>query len=44
MHLRTTNIVERLTRKFQRRTKPVETVAGQASIYTTLAECFGREC
>ena len=37
MHLRTTNIIERLNKEFKRRTKPMEIVAGEASVYTILA-------
>ena len=37
MHLRTTNLIERLNKEFKRRTKPMEIVAGEASVYTLLA-------
>ena len=37
MHLRTTNIIERLNKEFKRRTKPMEIVAGEESVYTILA-------
>ncbi len=37
MHLQTTNIIERLNKEFKRRTKPMEIVAGEASVYTILA-------
>ncbi len=37
MHLRTTNIIERLHKEFKRRTKPMEIVAGEASVHTILA-------
>lgn len=36
MHLRTTNIVERLHKEFKRRTKPMEIVAGEESVYLIL--------
>lgn len=35
--LRTTNIIERLNKEFKRRTKPMETVAGENSCYRLLA-------
>ncbi len=37
MHLRTTNLIERLNKEFKRRTKPMEIVAGENSVYTILA-------
>lgn len=37
MHLRTTNIIERLHKEFKRRTKPMEIVAGEESVYRILA-------
>ncbi len=37
MHLRTTNLIERLNKEFKRRTKPMEIVAGEKSVYTILA-------
>ncbi len=37
MHLRTTNLIERLNKEFKRRTKPMEIVVGEASVYTLLA-------
>jgi len=37
MHLRTTNIIERLHKEFKRRTKPMEIVAGEESVYRVLA-------
>jgi len=37
MHLRTTNLIERLNKEFKRRTKPMEIVAGETSVYTILA-------
>ncbi len=37
MHLRTTNIIERLNKEFKRRTKPMEIVAGEESVYLILA-------
>ena len=37
MHMRTTNIIERLHKEFKRRTKPMEIVAGEASTYRILA-------
>lgn len=37
MHLRTTNLIERLHKEFKRRTKPMEIVAGENSVYTILA-------
>lgn len=37
MHLRTTNLIERLHKEFKRRTKPMEIVAGEASVYRILA-------
>ena len=37
LHLRTTNLIERLNKEFKRRTKPMEIVAGEASVYTLLA-------
>ena len=37
MHLRTTNIIERLHKEFKRRTKPMEIVAGEESVYLILA-------
>ncbi len=36
MHLRTTSLIERLNKEFKRRTKPMEIVAGEASVYTLL--------
>ncbi len=36
MHLRTTNIVEGLNKEFKRRTKPMEIVAGEESVYLIL--------
>src|SRR4030042_4125941 len=42
--LRTTNIIERLTKEFRRRTKSMEVVAGETSCYTLLAFiCLKRE-
>jgi putative transposase len=35
--LRTTNGIERLNKEFKRRTKPMEIVAGEASVYRILA-------
>ena len=35
--LRTTNVIERVNKKFKRRTKPMEIVAGERSCYTLLA-------
>lgn len=35
--LRTTNIIKRLNKEFRRRTKPMETAAGERSCYTLLA-------
>ena len=35
--LRTTNVVERINKKFKRRTKPMEILAGETSCYTLLA-------
>jgi putative transposase len=37
MHLRTTNIIERVNKEFKRRTKPMEIVAGEDSVYRILA-------
>jgi putative transposase len=37
MHLRTTNIIERVHKEFKRRTKPMEIVAGEDSVYRILA-------
>ena len=37
MHLRTTNLIERLHKEFKRRTKPMEIVAGEESVYRILA-------
>ena len=37
MHLRTTNLIERLNKEFKQRTKRMEIVAGEASVYTLLA-------
>ena len=37
MSPRTTNVVERLNKEFKRRTKPMEIVAGEASVYRILA-------
>ena len=37
MHLRTTNLIERLHKEFKRRTKPMEIVAGEESVYLILA-------
>ncbi len=37
MHLRTTNLIEQLHEEFKRRTKPMEIVAGEASVYRILA-------
>ena len=37
MSLRTTNGIERLNKEFKRRTKPMEIVAGEASVYRILA-------
>lgn len=35
--LRTTNVIERVNKKFKRRTKPMEILAGERSCYTLLA-------
>ena len=37
MSLRTTNVVERVNKEFKRRTRPMEIVAGEASVYRILA-------
>jgi putative transposase len=37
MSLRTTNGIERLNKEFKRRTKPMEIVAGEESVYRILA-------
>ena len=36
MHLRTTDLIERLHKEFKRRTKSMEIVAGEASVYRIL--------